>query len=147
MSELLRNPNKMKKAQEEVRTVFGSKGYLDESEYHHLKYVSAVMKETLRLHPPLPLQLPRENSESCEINGYKLPAKTKAEFEYIPFGSGRSICPGVSFATDLVEIMLHNLLYHFDRKLPNGLEHEKLDMTENSGATVRRKKRSLLDSY
>ncbi|XP_054816444.1 cytochrome P450 71D10-like [Prosopis cineraria] len=176
MSELLRNPNKMKKAQEEVRRLFGSKGYVDESEFCHLKYVSAVIKETLRLHPPLPLLLPRENSEGCEINGYELPPKTRViingwaigrnpkywheaerfeperflnasvdynfkgtEFEYLPFGSGRRICPGVSFATVLVEIMLCNLLYHFDWKLPDGLEHEKLDMTENSGPTVRRK--------
>ncbi|XP_028799675.1 cytochrome P450 71D10-like [Neltuma alba] len=176
MSELLRNPSKMRRAQEEVRRIFGSKGYVDESEFRHLKYVSAVIKETLRLHPPLPLLLPRENSESCEINGYKLPPKTRViingwaigrdpkywdepekfeperflnasidynfkgtEFEYIPFGSGRRICPGVSFATVLVESMVCNLLYHFDWRLPNGLEHEKLDMTENSGATVRRK--------
>ncbi|XP_054814357.1 LOW QUALITY PROTEIN: cytochrome P450 71D10-like [Prosopis cineraria] len=175
MSELLRNPNKMKKAQEEVRRVFRSKGYADESEFHHLTYVSAVIKETLRLHPPLPLLLPRENSEICEINGYELPPKTRviingwtigrdpkywyeaekfeperflnasvdynftAEFEYMSFGSGRRVCPGVSFATVLIETMLRNLLYHFDWKLPNGLEHEKLDMTEKSSLTVSRK--------
>ncbi|XP_054816187.1 cytochrome P450 71D10-like [Prosopis cineraria] len=176
MLELLRNANKMKKAQEEVRRLFGSKGYADESEFRHLKHASAVIKETLRLHPPLPLLLPRENSEGCEINGYELPPKTRVitngwaigrdpkygheakrfeperflnasvdynfkgtEFEYLSFGPGRRICLGVSFATVLVEITLCNLLYHFDWKLPDGLEHEKSDMTENSGPTVRRK--------
>ncbi|XP_054814452.1 cytochrome P450 71D10-like [Prosopis cineraria] len=175
MSELLRNPNKMQKAQEEVRKVFGSKGYVDESEFHHLRYVSTVIKETLRLHPPAPLLLPRENSKGCKINSYEIPPKTKViinswaigrdpkywdepekfeperflnasidynfkgtEFEYIPFGSGRRICPGVSFAVVLVEIMLSTLLYHFDWKLPNGLEHEKLDMTEKYGPTRRK---------
>ncbi|XP_054816514.1 cytochrome P450 71D10-like [Prosopis cineraria] len=176
MSELLRNPNTMKKAQEEVRRVYGSKGYVDESEVHQLKYVYAVIKETLRLHPPLPLLLPRENHESCEINGFELPPKTRViingwaierdpkywsepekfeperflnastdynfkgtEFEYIPFGSGRRICPGISFATALIEFMLASLLYHFDWKLPNGLKPEGLEMDEDFGSTVRRK--------
>ncbi|XP_028797342.1 tabersonine 16-hydroxylase 2-like [Neltuma alba] len=77
MSELLKNPKAMKEAQEEVRRVYGDKEYADESELHQLKYVSAVVKETLRLHLPVALLVPRENSKSCEINGYVIPPKTK----------------------------------------------------------------------
>ncbi|KAF4352996.1 hypothetical protein F8388_008417 [Cannabis sativa] len=29
----------------------------------------------MRLHPTLPLLLPRQNKEKCEINGYEIPAK------------------------------------------------------------------------
>ena len=60
-------------------------------------------------------------------------------FELLPFGGGRRICPGISFATSNIELGLAQLLYHFDWKLPNGNKLEDLDMTENFGITARRK--------
>ncbi|XVF77139.1 hypothetical protein PTKIN_Ptkin14bG0016900 [Pterospermum kingtungense] len=60
-------------------------------------------------------------------------------FEYIPFGAGRRICPGVSFALPSTELPLANLLCHFDRKRPNGVKFEDWDMTEAFGFSVRRK--------
>ncbi|CAL5402677.1 unnamed protein product [Camellia sinensis] len=77
MSEMLKNPELMKRAQAEVRHVFDRKRNIDETCLHELKYLNSIIKETMRLHPILPLLLPRESNEQCMINGYKIPVKTK----------------------------------------------------------------------
>ncbi|KAF5182400.1 Cytochrome p450 [Thalictrum thalictroides] len=58
------------------------------------------------------------------------------DFKYIPFGSGRRGCPGISFGMAIVEIAIANLLYWFDWKTPGG---EDLDMREGFGVTVNKK--------
>ncbi|TYJ48851.1 hypothetical protein E1A91_A01G092900v1 [Gossypium mustelinum] len=175
MSEMMKNPKILEKAQAEVRQVYDITGDVNESDLHELKYLKLVIKETLRLHPPVPMLLQRENTERCEINGYEIPAKTKvivnawaigrdsnywneaerfnperfincsvdykgANFEFIPFGAGRRMCPGMSYGMAVVELSLAQLLYHFDWKLPNGMKTEDLDMTDAFGVTVRRKR-------
>ncbi|KAK1581062.1 hypothetical protein Q3G72_002723 [Acer saccharum] len=55
MSEMLKNLRVMKEAQAEVRHVFDRKGKVDETCINELKFLKAVIKETLRLHPLLHL--------------------------------------------------------------------------------------------
>uniref|UniRef100_A0A0D9VW16 Cytochrome P450 n=1 Tax=Leersia perrieri TaxID=77586 RepID=A0A0D9VW16_9ORYZ len=66
------------------------------------------------------------------------------DFQYIPFGSGRRICPGMAFGLTSMELALANLLYHFDWKLPGGKRSEEIDMSEAFGIAVRRKAKLVL---
>ncbi|KAF5782797.1 putative premnaspirodiene oxygenase [Helianthus annuus] len=172
MAEMLRNPNVMKKAQTEIRLVIGEKANptIEETDLPKLNYMKMVVKETLRFHPPVPLLLPRESMESCVINGYEIPSKTRVlvnywaiardpsswkdpnvfnperfmdenkdyrghDFDYIPFGAGRRVCPGISLGMANTELSLASLLYHFDWELANGEKPQDLDMNETFGMT------------
>ncbi|CAN0886675.1 Desmethyl-deoxy-podophyllotoxin synthase [Linum grandiflorum] len=62
------------------------------------------------------------------------------DFSLIAFGSGRRICPGIQLGMALVSLCLANLLYYFDWKLPPSITFQTLDMSEEFGITVKRKK-------
>lgn len=173
MSEMMKNPSVREKAQAELREAFKGKKIISESDLNELSYFKLVIKETMRLHPPSPLLVPRECTELTIIDGYEIPKNTKVminawavardpqywtdaemfiperfdgslidfkgnNFEYIPFGAGRRMCPGMSFGIASVMLPLALLLYHFNWELPNQMKPEDLDMTENVGLAVGR---------
>lgn len=188
MAELMRKPHLMAKLQAEVRdkTQENNQQMVTEDDLGAMAYLQAVVKETLRLHPPVPLLLPHLSMAECVIDGYKVPAETQVivnawavgrdaaswedasefvperfmvnddgggapapdfkgrDFQFLPFGAGRRICPGINFGMATVEIMLANLMYFFDWKLPNGMRPEDVDVTDVFGMTMRRDRKSVV---
>ncbi|KAL3739382.1 hypothetical protein ACJRO7_020749 [Eucalyptus globulus] len=131
MAELLHNPEKIARAREELdQVVGGDGGTLQEPDIARLPYLQAIVKETLRLHPPVPLLIPHKAESDIEICRYRLPRHAQVlvnvwamgrapnvwpdqdsfsperflrreidfkgrDFELIPFGSRRRMCPGI----------------------------------------------------
>uniref|UniRef100_A0A0E0E483 Cytochrome P450 n=1 Tax=Oryza meridionalis TaxID=40149 RepID=A0A0E0E483_9ORYZ len=168
MAELMRNPRVMQKARDEVRRVFIGQDKVTEENLSNLSYMYLVIKEALPLHPPRPPLLPRECRTTCQVLGFDVPKGTIVlvnmdpkywdqpeefmperfehvdinfkgmNFEYMPFGAGRRMCPGMAFGLVNLELVLASLLYHFDWKLSDKIEVGDLDMMEERGATTRR---------
>ncbi|CAI9094350.1 OLC1v1030075C1 [Oldenlandia corymbosa var. corymbosa] len=76
MTALMRTPPAMKRAQSEIREIVSKKGVITEELLQELPYLDAVIKETFRMHPPIPIVLPRETTKDCTIEGYHIEAKT-----------------------------------------------------------------------
>ncbi|BBN11308.1 protein MpCYP824A1 [Marchantia polymorpha subsp. ruderalis] len=170
LTELIKESEKMKRVQEEIESVVGTERKVEESDLPNFPYLYAIVKETLRLHPPAPLLLPHESIEACKLQGYNIPAKTRLyvnvfaigrdptvwdraldflperflesqidcrgqNFELLPFGSGRRICPGMSLGLSMVQLTLSRLLHSFDFELPAWQKREDIDMNETFGLT------------
>uniref|UniRef100_R7WBG7 Cytochrome P450 99A2 n=1 Tax=Aegilops tauschii TaxID=37682 RepID=R7WBG7_AEGTA len=180
MSELIRNRGAMAKAQKEVRCAFNHKNPEDhEAHMEELCYTKMVVKEAMRLHPVVPLLLPRVCRETCDVHGHRVEEGTRVfvnawamarspeywedaeefrperfednaadykgtQLEYLPFGSGRRMCPGNIFALALVELVVARLLYYFDWSLPAGMRPDELDMDTVVGLTAKRSNHLLL---
>nr|Q14T82.1 RecName: Full=Lauric acid 10-hydroxylase; AltName: Full=Capric acid 12-hydroxylase; AltName: Full=Cytochrome P450 76B9 [Petunia x hybrida]BAE97672.1 CYP76J1 [Petunia x hybrida] len=58
------------------------------------------------------------------------------DFELIPFGAGRRICPGLPLAIRMIPVALGSLLNSFNWKLYGGIAPKDLDMEEKFGITL-----------
>ncbi|XP_078165715.1 flavonoid 3'-monooxygenase CYP75B137-like [Carex rostrata] len=77
MAEIIKKPNILKKVQDELIQVVGKDKLVEESHLPQLPFLSCVIKEILRLHPILPLLIPRRPSSPCTIDGYLIPEGTR----------------------------------------------------------------------
>ncbi|KAI4325444.1 hypothetical protein MLD38_030845 [Melastoma candidum] len=76
MAELMRSPEDLKHVQKELKDVVGLDRRVEEDDFDKLTFLRCTIKETLRLHPPIPLLL-HETAEDSEISGYFIPKKTR----------------------------------------------------------------------
>ncbi|KAI3504740.1 hypothetical protein L1887_26431 [Cichorium endivia] len=61
------------------------------------------------------------------------------DFEFLPFGSGRRGCPGMPIGAITMELILSNLLYAFDWKLPDGMKEDDVDTITTPGLVLHKK--------
>ena len=80
MTELLFNPDKLKRLKQEIKSVVGENGQIREADVASLPYMQAVIKETFRYHPPGNLAITRMSEADQEVNGYMIPKGTQILF-------------------------------------------------------------------
>ncbi|KAJ0826211.1 putative cytochrome P450 [Helianthus annuus] len=91
MAELLQNPKDMKIVQDELQEVVGLNNIVEEYHLPKLQYLDVVIKETFRLHPPIPLLIPRSPNESCKLGGYIVPKGANVLYKHLAHTYGSSI--------------------------------------------------------
>ncbi|KAL7594968.1 cytochrome P450 76C1 [Lactuca sativa] len=171
ISEILNNPGVMRKVQDELTDVIGM-NVVQESHLPKLTYLDAVIKETFRVHTPVPLLVHRYPDESCTVGGYTIPKGTIVymnvwaihrdpkiwtnplefmperflidkwdyngnNFKFLPFGSGRRICPGIPLGEKMLMYILASLLHSFDWRLP---EDEEFELSDEFGIVTKKRK-------
>ncbi|CAN1133598.1 3,9-dihydroxypterocarpan 6A-monooxygenase [Linum perenne] len=76
IAELINNPRILTKLRQEIDSIVGTNRILQESDVPKLPYLQAIVKETLRMHPPGPL-LRRQCNTDTQINDYTIKAGTR----------------------------------------------------------------------
>ena len=150
----------MVKACDELATVIGSRRNIEESDIGRLPYLQAVVKETFRLHPSVPL-LPRRAPIDTKIMGYTIPKGCRMFINVWAVGrdketwpepekfmperflgktvdlrGGRRICPGMPLAIRMVHLLLGSLLNQFIWRLLAEFEGKGVGMDEKFGLTL-----------
>lgn len=77
MSELMKRPDLIKKATEEIDRVVGRQRWVEEKDIPQLPYIDAIMKETMRKHPVAVLLAPHLALEDCTVAGFDIRKGTR----------------------------------------------------------------------
>ncbi|KAM3685918.1 hypothetical protein ACJW31_11G155700 [Castanea mollissima] len=160
MAELLYNPEVLTKAKAELKQIIGKGNAVVESDIDCSLYLQAIVKETFRLHPPVTLLLPLPKGAQVLVNIWAIgrdasiwenPNSFKPErfmgseidvkgrnFELIPFGAGRRMCPGLPLALRMLHLMLGSLIHTFDWKVEGGFKPKDIYFEEKFGLTFQK---------
>ncbi|GJR28543.1 geraniol 8-hydroxylase-like protein [Tanacetum coccineum] len=78
MAELIHNPKKMETAWLELATLMQNENRnIEEHEISGLPYLQAIIKETIRLHPPVPFFIPHKSLHDVEVQGFIVHKKSQ----------------------------------------------------------------------
>lgn len=77
MAEALKHPEVMKKAKDELDEIIGRGNMIQETDVSRLPYLQCMVKETLRLHPPVPFLIPRKVHNEVEVLGRIVPKNSQ----------------------------------------------------------------------
>ncbi|XP_057839147.2 trans-cinnamate 4-monooxygenase C4H2 [Cryptomeria japonica] len=77
LAELVNHPEVQAKVRSELERVVGKGEEVKEEDVEKLPYLQAVVKETLRLHTPIPLLVPHMNLGEASIDGFRIPQESK----------------------------------------------------------------------
>ncbi|KAH7853615.1 hypothetical protein Vadar_004753 [Vaccinium darrowii] len=174
LAELVKNQEAMQKLREELEKEVGLDN-IEQSSLPNLPYLDACVKETMRLHPPVPLLFPHRAMESCNVMGYDIPKDTNVtvnvwaigrdpsiwddplsykperflgsgldykgnDHKYLPFGSGRRMCPGQPMGARVVPLVVATLVHLFDWSMPGNIDLANLEMEEKNSMTLVKEK-------
>ncbi|XP_028181381.1 cytochrome P450 93A3-like [Glycine soja] len=121
LAELINHPTVMEKARKEIDSIIGKEKMVMETNIDNLPYLQAIVKETLRLHPPSPFAIGRDpkywddplefrperflsnDNESGKMGQVGVRGQ---HYQRLPFGSGRKGCPRASLALKVAHTTL-----------------------------------------
>jgi len=139
---LAKHPEVQDKARKEINSHLPKNSSITYDKTNKLQYITNVIKETLRLHPPVPIN-GRQATEDTEIGGYQIPKGTPIvlstlglqydnrnwenpekflperfeqntnPFGWAPFGIGARSCLGQRISMIESKIFLAHLLQNF----------------------------------